>query len=126
QVQDVIRDYRFNWSTRQFPIAVSIGIVEIDANMSGVEEIISAADAACYAAKEKGRNRIQRYDATDAHFISRRNEMAWASKLGDAIEKDRLVLYCQEFRPLSPEHVEQHGEILVRYREDDGSLAPPG
>ncbi|HEX7030776.1 MAG TPA: EAL domain-containing protein [Gammaproteobacteria bacterium] len=126
QLQDVIGGWRFTWNTRQFPIAVSIGIVEIDAGLSGVEEVLSAADAACYAAKEKGRNRIQRYDATDAHFVSRKSEMAWVSKLGDAIEKDRIKLFCQEIRPLSPGHGGAHGEILIRYRDDDGTLVAPG
>ncbi|HEX7046057.1 MAG TPA: EAL domain-containing protein [Gammaproteobacteria bacterium] len=126
QLLDIVSTYRFTWNTRQFPIAVSIGIVEIDAGMSGVEEVLSAADAACYAAKEKGRNRIQLYDATDEHFVSRKNEMAWVSKLGDAIEKNRFVLFRQEIQSLSPNDDVAHGEILIRYREEDGVLVAPG
>lgn len=126
QILNVVRAWRFAWNGRRFPIAASIGVATSGAEHASVEEILSAADIACHAAKEKGRDRIQLYDATDAHFVSRRNEMAWVSRLNSAIEGDRLVLFFQEIRALSADVRDVHREILIRYRDNDGTLVSPG
>ncbi|MBW4616422.1 MAG: PAS domain S-box protein [Desmonostoc vinosum HA7617-LM4] len=53
-----IREFRFVWQDKTFKIGVSIGVVTIDANNHSINSILSAADAACYAAKNKGRDRV--------------------------------------------------------------------
>ncbi|HET7833041.1 MAG TPA: EAL domain-containing protein [Gallionella sp.] len=43
-----------------------------------------------------------------------------------AIEKDEFYLFCQEISPLTPEAGTVHYEILVRLKEEEESLMPPG
>jgi Amt family ammonium transporter len=52
-----IEQHRFVWEGQEFDVGASIGLVEIDASMD-VERALQAADAACYRAKEQGRNRV--------------------------------------------------------------------
>lgn len=123
---EVVSGYQFVWEDKRFPLSVSIGIVEIGVDIGSVEHAMSNADAACYSAKEKGRNRYQLYLPKDADFIMRRAEMAWVSRLNTAIEENRFVLFYQEIMGLSDATQVRHREVLIRYRDDDGSLIAPG
>jgi Amt family ammonium transporter len=58
-------DFRFGWHNKVFTLGVSIGIVAI-APDDNVTSVLSAADAACYAAKDLGRNRVHLFQANDA------------------------------------------------------------
>lgn len=130
RAQQLIEDvgqYRFVWLSRRFPVAASVGIVEVTPEMLSVEELLSIADAACRTAKEKGRNRTQLYSITDEHFLSRKDEMEWVARLNAALENDSFVLFHQRFGALSgTEQGVRHGEILIRYRDGDGRLVGPG
>jgi diguanylate cyclase (GGDEF)-like protein len=53
-----VRDFRLNWDSRTFTVGVSIGLAVIDEGSSSRADIFRAADTACYAAKEQGRNRV--------------------------------------------------------------------
>jgi EAL domain-containing protein (putative c-di-GMP-specific phosphodiesterase class I) len=89
-------------------------------------DVMSAADAACYMAKEKGRNRVQLYHAQDSELSVRQGEMEWISRLQKALKEDRFVLYAQDIRGLDARR--EHGthcEILVRLLDERGELVPP-
>ncbi len=58
-----IQAFCFVWQTRSFKIGASIGMVAISDDTSSTASVMLAADAACYAAKDSGRNRIQVYQA---------------------------------------------------------------
>ena len=59
---------------------------------------MSAADVACYSAKESGRNRVQTY--REGRAPERHREMQWVSRINRACEEDRLVLMCQPIVPI--------------------------
>src|SRR5690606_19275968 len=102
----------------------SIGIVPITASSIDAAQLLSEADAACYAAKEKGRNRVQVYEPDDMELFERKGEMQWVSRISDALREDRLLLYCQRALPLRP-GVAERIEILLRLRSPDGAIVPP-
>lgn len=58
-LRKVIEQFRFPWNGNTFSISVSIGIVTIDHTSENLNSILSMADAACYAAKSRGRNCVQ-------------------------------------------------------------------
>lgn len=58
KLRKCIQEYRFGWQDKVFQIGVSIGLVAIDADSQSLASVLSAADAACYAAKNQGRNRV--------------------------------------------------------------------
>jgi EAL domain-containing protein (putative c-di-GMP-specific phosphodiesterase class I) len=122
-----VQDFRFQWSGKVFTVGISIGLVEITSDSGSRAEIFSAADAACYAAKEQGRNRVCIFQRDDADISLRRREMGWASRLNRALEENRFELHYQTYLSLV-DHAEEekHIEILLRLIDEDGTLVLPG
>ena len=85
---------------------------------------MSAADVACYSAKDSGRNRVQTYEQGRAP--ERHREMQWVSRINRACEEDRLELLCQPIVPIRA-GVEKlrHFELLLRMRDEQGQLVQP-
>jgi diguanylate cyclase (GGDEF)-like protein/PAS domain S-box-containing protein len=122
-----INDFRFAWKERVFTIGASIGLVSIDGESESVASILSAADAACYAAKDKGRNRVLIYQADDIELNLRRTQMQWVTRLKRALDEDRFVLYSQPIVPIAPESTAPvYQEVLLRLSEEDDTLVLPG
>jgi EAL domain-containing protein (putative c-di-GMP-specific phosphodiesterase class I) len=89
-------------------------------------QVLSAADSACYMAKEKGRNRVQRYHADDADLSSRKGEMEWVGRIRNALDQDRFCLYAQDIVPVAGSNIAgKHVELLVRMLDEDGKLISP-
>jgi diguanylate cyclase (GGDEF)-like protein/PAS domain S-box-containing protein len=126
-LRQTVKDFRFNWEGKSFDIGVSIGMVVIDAECFSVGELLSAADMACYAAKDGGRNRIHVYRREDIELAQRHGEMQWVNRLTRAIEEDRLVLYRQRILAIAePSGDEEHYEVLIRLRGENDEIIPPG
>jgi Amt family ammonium transporter len=126
RIREAIADFRFAWGERSFGIGVSIGLVPVAVHERDADTLLAAADAACYAAKEAGRNRIHVYQPDDRHLLEQQGQMQWVSRLQSALDEDRLRLYVQPIVPLHPTPGERpHAEILVRL-EEDGQLIQPG
>ena len=119
-----IRDYRFVWKDAAFDIGASIGLVCVTEDSASIESLMSAADVACYAAKDAGRNRIHIYQQGDA--AERHAEMQWVSRVTRALEDGRLELYFQPIVPIDGNQDRRgHYELLVRMRDENGRPVPP-
>ena len=89
-------------------------------------QVLSAADSACYMAKEKGRNRVQLCHADDADLSSRKGEMEWVGRIRNALDQDRFCLYAQDIVPVAGSNIAgKHVELLVRMLDEDGKLISP-
>lgn len=122
-----IRDFKFAWNQRQFPVGASIGLVPIDDSFANVTDVLSAADAACYQAKDRGRNQLHLYepkDQTQGHYSG---EIQWASRVKKALTNDEFILDIQPIIPVKPSaRGSRYLEILVRMRDENGRQIPPG
>ncbi|MES2858689.1 MAG: EAL domain-containing protein [Pseudomonadota bacterium] len=126
RVRRAVEAHIFNWEQRTYTISASIGAVMLSGNASQ-KELFAHADAACYLAKEAGRNRVHFYSEDDTALTSRLTEMEWASRLRDALREERLLLDYQELRPIQPGVEETaHVEVLLRLRAEDGREVMPG
>jgi len=121
-----IDEFNFPWEDRQFKVTASIGVVSIDDTDSSVGDILRNADTSCYIAKEMGRNRIQLYQKDDQTTALHQGEMNWISKIHAGIEENRFFLCAQEIESLNSKSPEKHAELLLRYRNDDNTISPPG
>jgi diguanylate cyclase (GGDEF)-like protein/PAS domain S-box-containing protein len=121
-----IGDYKFVWEERNFRLGVSIGVVPITADNEDVAALLSAADSACAAAKEAGRNRIHSFQENDIDLMRRRREMQWAARINNALEENRFELFRQTIQPLQKEEKGAHYEILLRMRDENGGIISPG
>ena len=119
-----IKDFRFAWQDRFFDIGVSIGLVPITATSGSMTEVLSAADSACYVAKDQGRNRVHIYQPNDDALARRHGEMQWVQRINDGLEGNRFQLYGQHMIPLTA-GAPTYCEILVRLHEKDTGLIPP-
>lgn len=122
---DLIRDYRFSWQDQPFEIGASIGVTIITSEAVNAAQIMSEADAACYAAKELGRNRVQLFQPEDLDRARRRGELQWLPRLQRALDEDRFTLYAQPIMPTTAER-QVLCEILVRLRDDENHILHPG
>src|SRR5579863_9118652 len=123
-IRQAIRDFRFVWGASALSVGASIGIVQIRAETENVTSVMSAADIACYAAKDAGRNRIHVYEADGVS--NRHREMQWVSRVTRAAEENRFELFFQPIVPLEADSTApKFHELTVRLRDDGGGLVPP-
>ncbi|MET3118199.1 diguanylate cyclase (GGDEF)-like protein/PAS domain S-box-containing protein [Undibacterium sp. GrIS 1.8] len=126
QICDRMDDFRFMHDGRRFRIGASIGLVPVDDRWSLTEAIMQAADTSCYAAKEAGRNRVHAWFDTDLAMRARHGEMQWTTRIEQALDEDRFVLYAQKIIALNDQSPGLYAEVLLRMRDFDGSLIGPG
>ncbi|MEJ2645222.1 MAG: EAL domain-containing protein [Gammaproteobacteria bacterium] len=128
QLRDVVQDFRFAWEEKTFSVGVSIGVVAINADTDTVADAMSAADAACYMAKDSGRNRVHVYETEDAELARRRGEMQWVAQLRRALDEDRFQLAYQSILPTAAGAANDSlcMEMLIRMDDGHGGVTPPG
>ncbi len=124
KLRRMIENHRFTWDGRLYQVGASIGLVEIDGHWPDTAHLMSAADAACYAAKDAGRNKVRRYRHGDEDVARRRGEMEWVGRLNRAMEENRLLLYFQPIVPLAGGDLAPHYELLLRLEEGGEPIRP--
>ncbi len=121
-----VADYRFVWKDKIFNIGVSIGLVEISRESGALEELLAAADSACYVAKKQGSGRVVVYSARDEALARHTGEIQWLQRLQNALKENRFQLYHQ---PIVPAYGHNGGgpamEVLVRLQDEAGHEIPP-
>jgi diguanylate cyclase (GGDEF)-like protein/PAS domain S-box-containing protein len=122
----LIQGFRFVWEHNTFSIGASMGLVSINNQSSDLNSILGAADAACYAAKEKGRNRIHIYQADDLDLLQQRGERQWITRIVKALEEKRFCLYQQAIVPITgAAGAKTHYELLLRMVSESGEIISP-
>lgn len=123
EIRNAVHSYRFIWKGQSFQIGVSIGMVAIDSHWTSLAELLAAADAACYAAKDGGRNRVHLY--LSHHGGRDGDEVSWPARIHDALERDELIHYYQKPVALRAMASEPHYyDLQVRIKEQGGQHLP--
>jgi len=127
-IHDALDQYKFIWNDRVYRVGASIGMLRFRPGHYTLTELMSAVDLACYAAKNTGRGRTHMYVPDDERTQQHRSDMDWAARISEAVEHDHLVLYGQTIAHLNGVNpgVGLHFEVLVRLRDRDNGLVPPG
>ncbi|HEV7986256.1 MAG TPA: EAL domain-containing protein [Steroidobacteraceae bacterium] len=124
-VYRAVKDFRFVWKDKIFNVGVSIGLVEIAHDSGSIEELLAAADSACYVAKGQG-GHVAVYSARDEVFARQTGEIQWLQTLQAALRDSRFDLYCQPIVASFAANDEGPAmEVLVRLRNDVGEELPP-
>jgi diguanylate cyclase (GGDEF)-like protein/PAS domain S-box-containing protein len=124
-IKSIIEDYRFIYEGQSFRVSASMGLVPIiDAKIT-LSLLMKNADAACYLAKDYGRNRIHIYNDTDDNLTKRHGEMQWVNRIQEALSEKRFCLYAQSIESLDDCN-KLHYELLVRMQDANGAIIPPG
>ncbi len=125
-IRNTINNFRFSWNNKLFEIGASIGLVCVDEQSKGVTEVLSMADAACFIAKDQGRNRIHVYQSDDAAQNKQHDEMHWSYKIKHALEENEFTLHCQPIQCVQQAHADfpAYTEILLRMQQQGNTIAP--
>jgi diguanylate cyclase (GGDEF)-like protein/PAS domain S-box-containing protein len=124
-IQKAIQEYQFIWKEKSFRVGVSIGLAPITMLTASLTQLLKDADAACYIAKEKGRNRIHVHHIEDIEIAQHHGEMLWVARINEAIEENRFCLYAQPIVAIDGSN-ERHYELLLRMIGENGEIIPPG
>lgn len=121
---NAISDYRFVWQDKIFNIGISIGLVEISHASGTLQDVMSAADSACYVAKQRGRGQVHVYSARDEAVARERGDIQWLRQLQEALHESKFALAIQPIiatgsRTVSGPCV----EVLIRMPDDRGKSA---
>jgi diguanylate cyclase (GGDEF)-like protein/PAS domain S-box-containing protein len=124
--RQLVRDFRFVWHQRLFDVGVSIGVVPITAGGGTLIDVLSTADAACYVAKEEGRNRVHVCHEDDRAVARHHREMEWTHLISSAFEENRFALFYQPILSLGTDSDERpYGEVLMRMLDEKGEAIAP-
>lgn len=126
KIRLMIETFRFEWEGRIFSIGVSIGLMPIINSTGNMTYIMRAADTACYAAKNQGRNRTVVYHPDNVMLSKLQSEMEWVSQINWALEHNRFQLYYQPIESIANASDKIYYEILLRMLDKDGLIIAPG
>jgi Amt family ammonium transporter len=121
-----VQGFRFVCGEKSFSQSVSIGMVPIDKQSTGLEQVLSFADTACFSAKEEGRNKIHIFDSLSSPAAKRHGEAKWVTHIRSALDEDRFTLYVQPIKSINDTGAPEHVEVLVRMLNESGGLILPG
>jgi diguanylate cyclase (GGDEF)-like protein/PAS domain S-box-containing protein len=125
-MRETVREFRFVWENKTFSVGVSIGLVPINATSGNLNRVLTLADACCYDAKNKGRDRVQVHRPQDESSSGRQGDLQVVSQINRAFELGEFLLYRQRIVPLHEGAGHQPSyEVLVRMLDREGNLVPP-
>ena len=122
-----IEKFRVTWKGERLPLTMSVGLTEVTSDNEGGRPILDGATIAKERAKTAGGNRIDVYRPADETTGLRRGEAEWVSRIEQTLEKNRLVLRCQKFSPVSEDNPDKpHYEVLLGVMDENNELTLPG
>ncbi len=108
-------------------LSISFGVASIPPADHELTQALAAAEAACRAAKDRGRGRVEVYQDSDFSIVQRNDDVVAASRLRKALETERIGIVAQPLVPLTEASGSevQYYELLVRLVSETGSFVSP-
>ncbi|WP_409420071.1 EAL domain-containing protein [Pseudaeromonas sp. ZJS20] len=125
QCRKLIQEQRFIWDSKIYSVTASLGLVPIQPGCHDASALMALADAACSTAKRQGRNRLHVYSDLSPEMRQYQNEVAWVSRINQALAENRFVLARQLIIPAHGGGGGQKYEILLRLLGEQGELISP-
>jgi len=125
KAREAVSATRLPTDTNSIALSISVGIAALEPGESRFEHAIAAAEVACKAAKDRGRNRVELYQAADHSIIRRRDDILVVGQLRTALEEGRFQIFGQPICPLLTQDDLRRYEMLIRIVEEDGKLVMP-
>lgn len=123
---NTLSKFRFARQSRAFKVGSSIGLSIIDGAVNTVDAVMKSADAACYEAKRRGRNRVCVYHPEEKGLSQYSDEIQWFTRLSEAIERNRFQLFYQ---PIAGANVgadiPRRCEVLLRLIDEQNQIVSP-
>ncbi|MGB5244945.1 MAG: EAL domain-containing protein, partial [Woeseia sp.] len=120
---NAVSDYRFVWQDKIFNIGISIGLVQITQASGNLQDVVSAADSACYVAKQRGRGQVHVYSSRDEAIARERGDIQWLRQMQTALHEDRFELALQSIIAISGHANGPAFEVLLRMPDEQNRLS---
>jgi diguanylate cyclase (GGDEF)-like protein/PAS domain S-box-containing protein len=117
---NAVADYRFVWKDKIFNIGISVGLVEVNHASGTLQDVMSAADSACYVAKQRGRGQVHVYSARDEAIARERGDIQWLRQLQDALHEGKFELAIQPIIATGRDESGPALEVLIRLPDERG------
>lgn len=108
-----VEEIVFTADERTFRVGASVGLAVIDGTLAG-SEVMGNADAACYAAKARGRNRVEIHREETSEIAQLITDTDWSTRIKDAMRDGSLQLWFQPIYSLPRQEI-FFQEMLLRY-----------
>ena len=108
-------------------ISISIGVAPLENGRGGeLAHSLAAAETACKAAKDRGRNRVATYQVADQSIIRRFSDIDVVTRVREALTHNRMHLVAQAVTPFKESAQRPpHFELLLRMIGNDGATLGP-
>ncbi len=124
-LHEEIRDIRFSCAENDFNVTASVGLAEINNNIDSSGRLLSAVDAACFTAKDQGRDNVQIHNAENARISNRTTILEWVGRINVLFEKNLIQLRCQKIEPVHKTiNSLPHYEVLLDVHDEEGNRVP--
>jgi|GEM_PF-2228446 len=126
QVCDAVSNIHFDRGGKHYPVSASFGVAMFDDPADSVELVMGRADSACYVVKDQGRNGVHLWTKDNVDSGRQATDMDWVTRLHTAMNEQRIKIFGQHIWPLQDNDDGcQYIEILMSFRDIDGSLVSP-
>lgn len=115
----------FAEADRSFRVGASIGVSPIDGTKSA-GDILGVADAACYAAKSRGRNRVELHSEGTGALATLVADADWSTRIQNAMDNGTLRLFFQPIVSTSDNAILFHEALLRLCDNPDEAPVAPG
>lgn len=102
--------------------SISIGLAMID-GLTDIKTLVAHADAALYAAKQRGKNRTVAFPFGSNFGMQGVEATTWINRVKSAIRENRMALHYQPVIRLGSGETE-HYEALIRMHENGSVILP--
>jgi diguanylate cyclase (GGDEF)-like protein len=124
-LHDEIRDIRFACDENEFNVTASVGLAEINNSSDSSGRLLSAVDAACFTAKDQGRDNIQIHNPENIRISNRTTILEWVGRINVLFEKNLIQLRCQKIEPVQKTvNSLPHYEVLLDVHDEEGNKVP--
>jgi diguanylate cyclase (GGDEF)-like protein len=126
ELRDAVNAMPLTIGADAIPLSISFGAATVRGGERSFDHALAAAEVACKAAKDRGRNRVESYEVHDSSINRRIDDIAIVGRLRTALDKGNFQIFGQPIAPLlAPEHVRRY-EMLLRLIDEKGRLVLPG
>ncbi|VAW93746.1 diguanylate cyclase/phosphodiesterase (GGDEF & EAL domains) with PAS/PAC sensor(s) [hydrothermal vent metagenome] len=116
---------RFEWDSNPYELNVCVGIAMLTRKTPDIASVLSAAESACYVAKNNGRNHFYIYSDKDTLSVERHGHITRLQQLQSAIEEERFKLFKQPIINIDGKDKHNHCEVLIRMVSETGEIISP-